>query len=71
MKKEFCFVIMPFGENFDEYFKEIYYPAIEECHLVPRRADSIYRPSPILHDIWTFINDSKIVIADITGRNQM
>jgi hypothetical protein len=69
MRKNVCFVMMPFGESFDEYFKEIYYPAIEECNLTPRRADSIYRPSPILHDIWTFINDSKLIIADITGRN--
>jgi hypothetical protein len=69
MRKDLWFVMMPFGENFDEYFKEIYYPAITESNLSPRRADSIYRPSPILHDIWTFINDSNLIIADITGRN--
>lgn len=61
--------MMPFGGDFEDYYKEIYHPAIEECDLLPRRADSIYRPSPILHDIWSFINDSFLVIADITGRN--
>ena len=69
MKKKICFVMMPFGGDFEDYYKEIYHTAIEECDLLPRRADSIYRPSPILHDIWTFINDSLLVIADITGRN--
>lgn len=69
MKKNTCFVMMPFDNSFEEYYKDIYQPAIESCHLQARRADSIYRPSPILHDIWDFINDSELVIADITGRN--
>jgi hypothetical protein len=69
MRKEICFVMMPFGGDFEEYYKQIYHPTIEECNLLPRRADSIYRPSPILHDIWSFINESTLIIADITGRN--
>lgn len=69
MQENFCFVLMPFDNQFADYYQKIYKPAIEQCKLVARRADSIYRPSPILHDIWNFINDSALVLADITGKN--
>lgn len=46
-----------------------YKPAIEESNLHPIRADSLFRPSPIIRDIWEYINRSKILIADITGLN--
>lgn len=61
--------MMPFGEPYEQYYTQIYVPAIEQNGLQSRRADSLYRPSPILHDIWEYINDSILVIADITGRN--
>jgi hypothetical protein len=64
-----CFVMMPFGEPFDEYYTEIYESAIEESGFKPKRADSLFRPSPIIRDIWEYINHSKILIADITGLN--
>lgn len=62
-------MMMPFGEPFDEYYTEIYKSAIEESGLKPKRADSLFRPSPIIRDIWEYINYSKILIADITGLN--
>ena len=61
--------MMPFGGEYEQYYTQIYVPAIEKNNLSPRRADNLYRPSPILHDIWDFINQSEMVIADITGRN--
>lgn len=60
---------MPFGVPFDEYYNDIYRVAIEESGLKPKRADSLFRPSPIIRDIWEYINHSKILIADITGLN--
>lgn len=60
---------MPFGEPFDEYYIEIYKCAIEESGFKPKRADSLFRPTPIIRDIWEYINYSKILIADITGLN--
>lgn len=64
-----CFVIMPFGGFFDHYFRDIYKPAIEESGLIPKRADDIYRPSTIIQDIWNLTKDSKLVLADLTGKN--
>ena len=67
--EDICFVMMPFGEAFDSYYKHIYEPAIESVGLRAKRADSLFRPSPIIRDIWQYINQSKILIADITGLN--
>ncbi|WP_339880643.1 hypothetical protein [uncultured Algoriphagus sp.] len=64
-----CFVMMPFGDPFDEYYTEIYKSVIEECGFKPKRADSLFRPTPIIRDIWEYINYSKILIADITDLN--
>ncbi len=65
----FCFTIMPFGGWMDDYYESIYIPAIEAAGLEARRADDLYRPSTIVHDIWDFTKRSKIVLADLTGKN--
>lgn len=64
-----CFVMMPFGNPYDDYYQEIYKPAIEEVGFGAKRADSLFRPSPIIKDIWEYINKSKVLIADITDLN--
>jgi hypothetical protein len=69
MPKDTCFVIMPFGPPFDRYYKNIFVPAIEDAGLQPIRADSIFMPSAIMPDIWRFLSEAKILIADLTGRN--
>jgi hypothetical protein len=64
-----CFTIMPFGGWNDEYYSTIYSPAIEAADLIPRRVDDLYRPSAIVHDIWTYTQRCRIVLADLTGKN--
>lgn len=61
--------MMPFGSPFDSYYEQIYKPAIENLNFNSKRADSLFRPSPIIKDIWEYINHSKILLADITGLN--
>ena len=68
-EKQTCFVIMPFGSWFDNYYTEIYKPAIINAGLEPKRADDIYRPSTIVQDIWNYTQNSQIVLADLTGKN--
>lgn len=60
---------MPFGGWFDNYYEDIYYPAIEAGNLKPTRADDLYRPGTIINDIWKFTQDAKIVLADLTGKS--
>ncbi|MBE9491219.1 MAG: hypothetical protein IMY67_13050 [Bacteroidetes bacterium] len=64
-----CFTIMPFGGWFDNYYTEIYMPAIKKANVFPARADDLYRPSTIINDIWDYIQNSSIILADLTGRN--
>lgn len=68
-KKDHCFVIMPFGGYFDQYYNDIYKPAIEANGLIPFRADSLSRPSTIISDIWEFTKNAKILLADLTDTN--
>lgn len=64
-----CFVIMPFGQPFDDYYKQILMPAITSVALIPVRADEINKPGVIIHQIWQGIKDATVCVADVTGRN--
>jgi hypothetical protein len=64
-----CFVLMPFKEPFDTYFTAIFQPAVEAAGLMPLRGDSIFRPSPIMADIWQMIQDAQLLIAEMTEKN--
>jgi hypothetical protein len=55
-----CFVISPFGEPFDEYYREIYQPAIEAVGLVPLRADEIFRPGVFMQDVFENIDSCTV-----------
>ncbi|MCH8135750.1 MAG: hypothetical protein IIB77_07210 [Proteobacteria bacterium] len=42
---------------------------MKKAKLNPKRADQIFRSTPIIQDIWELINKSVILIADVTERN--
>lgn len=67
--KPTCFTIMPFGDWFDDYFEDLYCPAIRAAGLEPKRADDLYRPSTIINDIWAYTQSAKVILADLTGKN--
>lgn len=64
-----CFVLMPFGDWYDRYYEDIYYPAIRESGLEPRRADSVFHSGSVMEHIWEEIQKSKVLVADLTGKN--
>jgi len=68
-EKDLCFVLMPFKPSFDRLYKEKIKPAIEASGFRCLRADELFSPTPILEDIWTHICKSRIILADVTGRN--
>lgn len=68
-KAKICFCIAPFGGWFDNYYEEIYSPAIKSVGLSPRRANDIYRPSNIVSDIWAYTKKAEVILADLTGKN--
>jgi hypothetical protein len=67
--KSTCFTIMPFGDWFDDYYQDLYCPAIHAAGLEPKRADDLYRPSTIINDIWSYTQSAKLILADLTGKN--
>jgi hypothetical protein len=68
-QKGTCFVIMPFGGWLDDYYQDIYCPAIKSAGLVPHRADDLFRPSTIVNDIWLYTKKARLVLADLSGKN--
>lgn len=64
-----CFRIMPFGGWYDEYYEEIFRPAIKDTKMNPRRADDLFRPDTIVRDIWSYTKEAEIILADLSGKN--
>ena len=69
MDKKLCFVIMPFAEPFESYYKKIIKPAVDDNELYAVRGDSLFRSTHIMDDIWSAITESTLVIAELTGKN--
>ena len=64
-----CFVMMPFGQWNDIYYKEVYIPAIKEAGFEPVRGDEIFSSGSVVEQIWEQIDKSKVLLADLTGKN--
>lgn len=64
-----CFVMMPFGQWPDSYYKEIFSPSIKEAGMEPLRADELFSTGTVIEQIWEQINKAKILLADLTGKN--
>lgn len=55
--------------NFDKPFRMIIAPTIESMGLNCKRADSIFATIPFMEKIWCQINESLLIIADLTSSN--
>jgi hypothetical protein len=64
-----CFVMMPFGPWPDLYYKEIFAPAIKDAGMEPLRADELFSTGTVIEQIWEQIQKSKILLADLSGKN--
>ncbi|WP_370601109.1 hypothetical protein [Pseudomonas nitroreducens] len=65
-----CFVMMPFANPIGGYYSAIYEAAIQKAGLIPIRADTdIFGTGKIIDQIWRGINESKVLVAELTGRN--
>lgn len=71
-----CFVISPIGEEgseirkrADKVFKYIISPVCEECEFEAIRVDKVNQADAITQTIIDYLNNSELVIADITGHN--
>ena len=63
------FVVMQFTDKYNELYKDVIIPVCSTKGLQVIRADEVTGPGIILSDIAREINDSRIVIAEITPAN--
>ncbi len=61
--------MMPFGEWFNVYYTEIYTQAIKDAGMEPMRADRLFSTGTVIEQIWEQIEKSKILLADLSGKN--
>ena len=69
LEAELVFVLMPFREPFNKYYRTIFRPAVHEAGKRVLRSDEIFGPSEIMRDLWGSLNESRTVLAELTGRN--
>src|SRR5256714_388189 len=63
------FVIMPFRDPFDTYYKEVIKSACIEAGFEVSRSDEIYSAGAFVQTIWTQILAADAVIAEMSGAN--
>lgn len=64
-----CFILMPFGEWYDRYYREVYVAATKEANFEPIRADGLFSTGTVIEQIWEQITKSKVLLAELTGKN--
>lgn len=64
-----CFIMMPLRALFQAEYESVIRPAVEEMGLSCVRGDEIYSKPTIVDDIWRSIRSSRLVIAELTGKN--
>lgn len=66
-----CFIVMPFGpEELTDVYEYFVKPSIEtNCGLKCERGDDVFGSNVIMDDIRRSIERSRLVVADLTGRN--
>jgi hypothetical protein len=67
--KNKCFVIMPFADEFNHIWEAIHEVGTKDCHLMVSRADSNTKQSDLTGNVFSHLNDSELVVIDITGTN--
>lgn len=63
------FVIMPFEEKYKNVFSKHITNVCDKMKLKSLRADDMAGSTKIMEDVWSLIFNSKIIIADCTGKN--
>lgn len=69
VEEDLCFVLMPFRDSFIRIYEEHVKPTLEALGFRVIKADDIFKPGPIVEQIWEYIIRSRIIIADVTERN--
>ena len=60
---------MPFREPFFKLYEDHIKPTLTKVGFKVVKADDIFTSTAIIDDIWKFLNESRLIIADVTGKN--
>ena len=63
-----CFVLMPFGAEFDQVL-DVIRAVAKKCGLPCRRADQVARAGLVMQTIIDEIEVADLIVSDLTGRN--
>lgn len=69
IEHDLCFVLIPFREPFYRIYEDHIKPTLEAAGLRVTKADDVFTPTAIIEDIWECVNKSRLLVADVTGRN--
>ena len=70
LNEHLVFALFPFKEPYDTIYDDHIKPSVESIDgLKCQKANDIYNNRPIIEDIWQFTNESRVLIAELTGRN--
>lgn len=69
IQKPKLFVVMQFSEDYNNLYNEVIKPVAEQEGFECVRGDEFFTSTPILNDIIATINESKVIIAEITPDN--
>lgn len=64
-----CFVLLPLHEPFTTIYTDLVVPAVEMLDMTCQHAGEIFGPGFIVSDIHSLIEEAKVVVAELTGRN--
>ncbi len=64
-----CFVLMPFDNSFKPVYSKAIKQAVKKARMKAKRADEIFATTPIVQDVWEYINKAALIVADVTDRN--
>lgn len=64
-----AFIVMQFSAQFEDLYEDVIRPVCEEVGIEAYRASDISRPGVILQDILQGLDESSVVIADLTPPN--
>lgn len=67
--KNICFVLMPFDKKFDSIYNSAIKTTVEGAGFSCTKADEIFGTKPIIDDIMEYIQNARVLIADLTGKN--
>jgi len=70
INESLVFVLSPFSKAFNTIFNDHIKTTVENIeNYTCIRADDIYDNRPIIEDVWKSINEARIIISELTGRN--